>query len=73
MKKIGLFLLFVCLSIFGNIALADTFGTGINQFTIDFVTISGDAGKANGTRVSPYTLSGRSEPERVRHAFRVDK
>ena len=36
-----------------NIASADTFGTGGNQFTIDFVTISGDKryrteGKAAG-------------------------
>jgi len=28
---------------------ADTFSTGSNQFTIDFVTISGDASSANGT------------------------
>ena len=30
-------------------AMADDFGTGANKFTIDFVTISGDAGSANGT------------------------
>jgi hypothetical protein len=29
----------------------DTFGTGANQFTIDFVPISGDARSANGTRI----------------------
>jgi formylglycine-generating enzyme required for sulfatase activity len=33
-------------------ALADTFGTGDNEFTIDFVTISGDASSANGTNIS---------------------
>ena len=31
---------------------SDTFGIGINQFTIDFVTISGDASSANGTNIS---------------------
>jgi len=30
---------------------ADSFGTGGNQFTIDFVTISGDASSANGTTI----------------------
>ena len=30
-------------------ASADEFGAGANQFTIDFVTISGDASSANGT------------------------
>lgn len=33
--------------------MADTFGSGDNQFTIDFVTISGDASSANGTNISP--------------------
>ncbi len=33
----------------GNIASADIFGTGGNQFTIGFVNISGDASSANGT------------------------
>ncbi len=31
--------------------LADSFGTGANQFEIDFVTISGDATIANGTYI----------------------
>ena len=31
-----------------NIASADTFGTGDNQFTIDFVNISGDTNPASG-------------------------
>lgn len=35
-------------------ALADNFGTGGNQFTIDFVPISGDASSANGTNISTY-------------------
>ncbi len=33
-------------------ASADTFGTGQNQFEIDFVAISGDASRANGTNIS---------------------
>ena len=33
----------------------DTFGTGGNQFTIDFVTISGDASSANGTNISQFS------------------
>ncbi len=37
-----------------SIASADLFGTGDNQFTIDFVNISGDASSANGTNISPY-------------------
>ncbi len=36
-------------------ATTDTFGTGANQFTIDFVNISGDASSANGTNISPYS------------------
>ena len=31
-----------------NIASADIFGTGANQFTIDFVNISGDTNPASG-------------------------
>ena len=38
-----------------SIASADIFGTGGNQFTIDFVNISGDASSANGTNISQET------------------
>ena len=38
-----------------NIASADIFGTGNNQFAIDFVNISGDASSANGTNISEYS------------------
>ena len=34
--------------ILGSSATADSFGTGANQFTIDFVTISGDTNPASG-------------------------
>ncbi len=33
---------------------ADVFGVGENQFTIDFVAISGDASSADGTNISQY-------------------
>jgi formylglycine-generating enzyme required for sulfatase activity len=39
----------------GSVSMADTFGTGANQFTIDFVPISGDASSANGTNISQYS------------------
>jgi formylglycine-generating enzyme len=45
---------------------ADTFGTGANQFTIDFVTISGDASSANGTNISGV------EPDNSAHKVFVD-
>jgi len=38
-----------------SLAQADMFGTGANQFTIDFVPISGDASSANGTNISYFT------------------
>ncbi len=40
---------------FPSAASADVFGTGANQFTIDFVTISGDASAANGTSFGGYS------------------
>jgi formylglycine-generating enzyme required for sulfatase activity len=36
---------FLCLA---SVAMADDFGTGVNQFTIDFVTISGDTNPTSG-------------------------
>lgn len=47
MKKTVIFstALFVCIS---SIVWADTFGTGANQFTIDFVTISGSTNPNSG-------------------------
>ena len=43
----------------GSVASADNFGTVGNEFTIDFVPISGDASGANGTNISQYS-SGES-------------
>ena len=40
---------------FSSALLADQFGYIANQFTLDFVTISGDASSANGTNISQYT------------------
>jgi formylglycine-generating enzyme required for sulfatase activity len=49
-------LVVVCVMAVGNTALADTFGSGTaNEFTIDFVPISGDASSANGTNISQYS------------------
>jgi len=45
----------VCVMTMANIASADTFGTEGNQFTIDFVSISGDASSANGMNISQYS------------------
>ena len=36
-------------------AMADSFGSGANQFTMDFVHISGDASGVNGTSMGPAT------------------
>ncbi len=44
-----------CVCVVWGLASADTFGTGGNQFTIDFVDISGDASSANGTNISGYS------------------
>ena len=45
----------VALSAYAGVAQADSFGSGANQFDIDFVTISGDAAAANGTNISQAT------------------
>ena len=49
----------VCMMAAVNIALADTFGTGGNQFSIDFVNISGDTGNLGSWSAgSGYTFTG---------------
>ena len=40
MRKESVLSILVCLLATANVSTADTFGTGGNQFTIDFVTIS---------------------------------
>lgn len=58
MKKTCLLSIAVCMSI-SSFASADTFGTGANQFEIEFVTISGDAGDlGNWSAGNGYTFSG---------------
>jgi sulfatase modifying factor 1 len=42
------------------VAMADSFGSGANQFEIDFVTISGDASGLDGTQLS-HKESGSSQ------------
>ncbi len=57
MKNVGMTIgaMVVILSV-ANIASADTFDAGgANEFTIDFVNISGDASSANGTNISRYS------------------
>lgn len=56
MKKQAIFLL---IAVMTNAAMGDIFGTGVDQFTIDFVSISGDASSANGTNISTGTPSNR--------------
>ncbi len=51
-----------CVCVVWGVAFADTFGTGANQFTIDFVPISGDASSANGTNISPYWDRAFTDP-----------
>jgi formylglycine-generating enzyme required for sulfatase activity len=46
--KVSMMLIVAVLLALANIASANTFGTGDNQFTIDFVTISGDTNPASG-------------------------
>lgn len=55
MKRTLLLSIATCLFISG-FASADTFGTGENQFEIEFVTISGDATIANGTNISKVSI-----------------
>ncbi len=54
MREKAILAVVIILSV-ANIASADTFGTGDNQFTIDFVNISGDASSATGTNISRYS------------------
>jgi formylglycine-generating enzyme required for sulfatase activity len=46
MKKYTISVMMVLMSV--NAVLADIFGTGVNQFTIDFVSITGDTNPASG-------------------------
>jgi formylglycine-generating enzyme required for sulfatase activity len=49
----------LCLCLVSGLAFGDTFGTGGNQFTVDFVNISGDAGNLGSWPAgSNYTFSG---------------
>ena len=58
MKKTFLLSAVLCLFISG-VSFADTFGTGANQFDIDFVPISGDSGDLGSWSAgSGYTFSG---------------
>ena len=61
MKKIVIILVFVLAVV--NVTSADVFDEGgANEFTIDFVTISGDASSANGTNIGDYKPEGFVDP-----------
>ena len=61
MKQLIIFSIII-ISLFTGLVSADTFGTGENQFTIDFVTISGDASGANGTYIGLDRPEGFVDP-----------
>jgi formylglycine-generating enzyme required for sulfatase activity len=59
MRKASVLTILVCLFGTFNVTLADTFGTGANQFNIDFVNISGDSGDLGSWSAGfGYTFSG---------------
>jgi formylglycine-generating enzyme required for sulfatase activity len=59
MRKAGVLITLVCLLAASNFTLADTFGTGVYQITIDFVNISGDSGNLGSWPAgSDYTFTG---------------
>jgi formylglycine-generating enzyme required for sulfatase activity len=60
--KITLILSITVLLFTASIASADTFGSGANQFNIDFVPISGDASSANGTFIGDGKPEGFADP-----------
>lgn len=58
----------LCVMVMANIASAtiDTFGTGANQFTIDFVNISGDTNPASGIPAGTgFTFTGVDNDYRI--------
>jgi formylglycine-generating enzyme required for sulfatase activity len=55
-----------CLCVISNIASADTFGTGANQFTIDFVPISDSTNPTSGIPAgSGFTFTGVTNDYRM--------
>ncbi|MHC5164493.1 MAG: formylglycine-generating enzyme family protein [Planctomycetota bacterium] len=58
----------VCISSFAS---ADSFGTGANQFEIDFVPISGDASGANGTWIGEDQDGGHKFFSDPSHNYRM--
>ena len=56
-------------------AVADTFGSGANQFTLEFVKISGDASSANGINISQHapTHSGYKSFVDPGYDYRISK
>jgi formylglycine-generating enzyme required for sulfatase activity len=66
MAKAGVLVILVYLLAIANISWADTFGSGVNQFTIDFVTISGNTNPASGIPAgSGFTFTGVTNDYRI--------
>ena len=66
MKNVKFLAVIVCMMAVANFASADTFGTGDNQFTIDFVPISGSTNPTSGIQTSSgYTFTGVNNSYRM--------
>jgi len=66
MKNLRVLIVFVCMVAVANFASADTFGTGDNQFTIDFVPISGSTNPTSGIPAGAgFTFTGVNNDYRM--------
>ena len=67
MKRAIIILASLCVCLISGVVSADIFGSGANQFTIDFVNISGDASSSNGTVIggNNYTFSDPADDYRM--------
>ena len=66
MKNLRVLAVIVCVMVVVNFASADTFGTGDNQFTIDFVPISGSTNPTSGIPAGGgFTFTGVNNDYRM--------
>jgi hypothetical protein len=66
MRKVRVLIVIVCVMAIANTASADTFGTGDNQFTIDFVPISGSTNPTSGIPAGGgFTFTGVNNDYRM--------
>lgn len=64
--RLPICLVVVCVMAVANVASADTFGSGDNQFTIDFVPISGSTNPTSGIPAgSGFTFTGVNNSYRI--------